>query len=180
MRMIWIIHPVSIPIGFSSSLQPWPTSRGWGSETLVSIPIGFSSSLQRHRLRPKYPRTHSFNPYRVFKFVATASRGFAQQIAEMVSIPIGFSSSLQRPPRLPSNHHSGCFNPYRVFKFVATKSMLIRFLLFFRVSIPIGFSSSLQPYALDNQTPSRHLCFNPYRVFKFVATSQDSASHYYP
>ena len=86
----------------------------------VSIPIGFSSSLQppvQDRLPPK---GLGFNPYRVFKFVATDGKEEDQE-----------------------NWLAG-FNPYRVFKFVAT--LTIRFRLFMRtiVSIPIGFSSSLQ------------------------------------
>jgi len=87
-----------------------------------------------------------FNPYRVFKFVATQNlpQGPARQ--DLVSIPIGFSSSLQRSP---GNRWCGCacpgFNPYRVFKFVATSRMGTFQTLLSKVSIPIGFSSSLQP-----------------------------------
>jgi hypothetical protein len=42
-------------------------------EKSVSIPIGFSSSLQRLVLLWHELDQISFNPYRVFKFVATAS-----------------------------------------------------------------------------------------------------------
>ena len=134
---------VSIPIGFSSSLQricyvglPENTDK-------VSIPIGFSSSLQRLTGRSKSARSKSFNPYRVFKFVAT------QFVVTTSEKPNGF-------------------NPYRVFKFVATQpsrsrtglTSLFQSLSGFQVrcniedpiffdreeavSIPIGFSSSLQ------------------------------------
>jgi len=38
---------VSIPIGFSSSMQPFENDPEHAIELEVSIPIGFSSSLQR-------------------------------------------------------------------------------------------------------------------------------------
>ena len=115
---------VSIPIGFSSSLQRAGALDRYFSQP-VSIPIGFSSSLQRyHFFHDRYFRT-SFNPYRVFKFVATqlllyfrsimmrfqSLSGFQVRCNTLpktragqyhnVSIPIGFSSSLQRPDRAP-------------------------------------------------------------------------------
>ena len=62
----------------------------------------------------------SFNPYRVFKFVATASLVSVPDFSFPVSIPIGFSSSLQRERIFLGREHVIGFNPYRVFKFVAT------------------------------------------------------------
>ena len=65
------ILAVSIPIGFSSSLQHCD---GWtllGLSAGVSIPIGFSSSLQPNIRMPAMRAQVGFNPYRVFKFVAT-------------------------------------------------------------------------------------------------------------
>ena len=161
--------PVSIPIGFSSSLQlPAPRIRppcrrkfqslsgfqvrcnvaGLFHELDrrgVSIPIGFSSSLQP-------PVVVYQTPYRY-----------------VVSIPIGFSSSLQRKERKTPSCLKNCFNPYRVFKFVATMPSILRRPSHDPVSIPIGFSSSLQQigHAAD---PCQPAGFNPYRVFKFVAT----------
>jgi len=112
----------------------------------------------------------SFNPYRVFKFVATRGSwrgsvcfravsipiGFSSSLQHLseeviyngriVSIPIGFSSSLQRHPAECHGLDRRCFNPYRVFKFVAT------------------VDSEVTEITLDS--------FNPYRVFKFVATLQ--------
>ena len=137
---------------------------------------------------------HSFNPYRVFKFVATLNGGDWHLLEDMVSIPIGFSSSLQLKGWVLSSSRSTGFNPYRVFKFVATSgssrpssdlcpvSIPIGFssslqpatysfcpLAYSIVSIPIGFSSSLQPDSAQSlQTENES--FNPYRVFKFVAT----------
>ena len=95
---------------------------------LVSIPIGFSSSLQPPgQLTNRAPPT-SFNPYRVFKFAATKEQDKAREKikqfqslsgfqvrcntflqcwrtstwAPAVSIPIGFSSSLQLPYNAPA------------------------------------------------------------------------------
>ena len=88
-------------------------------DNLVSIPIGFSSSLQLPSQRSHDEPLHCFNPYRVFKFVATVRKdiidtnrklfqslsGFQVRCNDsgrgvshcqgLVSIPIGFSSSLQ-------------------------------------------------------------------------------------
>ena len=62
----------------------------------------------------------SFNPYRVFKFVATSS-----YMPLWMTVPTSF-------------------NPYRVFKFVATHILQGDRAIHIIVSIPIGFSSSLQ------------------------------------
>ena len=186
---------VSIPIGFSSSLQQVAQLLP-GLRRPVSIPIGFSSSLQLScDVSPHAPlygfqslsgfqvrcngrleeggqiETLGFNPYRVFKFVAT---------------PIPISA--------PMEPEQG-FNPYRVFKFVATTAVrrasssihVFQSLSGFQVrcnaflhclpeplivvSIPIGFSSSLQR-RWARCLLARGSCFNPYRVFKFVATLQ--------
>ncbi len=136
---------VSIPIGFSSSLQrPFPDREEQPSRQ-VSIPIGFSSSLQPPAAWYTEGTISGFNPYRVFKFVATSMpvdsvtqvcrmfqslSGFQVRCnvvppipngsLPMVSIPIGFSSSLQRRRLLKQSAWRSCFNPYRVFKFVAT------------------------------------------------------------
>ena len=62
---------VSIPIGFSSSLQHCHTVLK-PPVLSVSIPIGFSSSLQLKSQLKSLPEGVRFNPYRVFKFVATS------------------------------------------------------------------------------------------------------------
>ena len=113
---------------------------------LVSIPIGFSSSLQRGEVEFYQVGRHGFNPYRVFKFVATRFGIDITILQYLVSIPIGFSSSLQ--PLILQRYLGNCFggfNPYRVFKFVATNNDLFCVPKSPTVSIPIGFSSSLQP-----------------------------------
>ncbi len=75
---------VSIPIGFSSSLQLCSRSPFHRPLPVVSIPIGFSSSLQR----PNH---------------AQAGHDWG------VSIPIGFSSSLQRQWLSESLQHPEMF-----------------------------------------------------------------------
>jgi len=86
---------VSIPIGFSGSLQRWHSGPSKDLARCVSIPIGFSGSLQL--------------PER---------RAISQQLA--VSIPIGFSGSLQLCSFPLSERFLISFNPYRVFRFAAT------------------------------------------------------------
>ncbi len=116
-----------------------------GKHWLVSIPIGFSSTLQ---LLCDCRRSRSllcFNPYRVFEYVATvlwlcrhhkantfqSLSGFrvrcnhgliaCASFCSPVSIPIGFSSTLQLRYRYPADRSFSSFNPYRVFEYVATK-----------------------------------------------------------
>jgi len=164
---------VSIPIGFSSSLQQVAQLLP-GLRRPVSIPIGFSSSLQLScDVSPHAPlygfqslsgfqvrcngrleeggqiETLGFNPYRVFKFVAT---------------PIPISA--------PMEPEQG-FNPYRVFKFVATTAVR-------RASSSIHVFQSLSGFQVrcnvwnSVSVPSSATAgFNPYRVFKFVATLID-------
>ncbi len=91
----------------------------------VSIPIGFSSSLQRNSSVVEGTSRYlpCFNPYRVFKFVATRPQDVAPKGGEFVSIPIGFSSSLQLYDHNGVEDNGNRFNPYRVFKFVATVAL---------------------------------------------------------
>ena len=134
---------VSIPIGFSSTLQLHESGQLHRRRS-VSIPIGFSSTLQPSRL--------SLSNFQTF----------------YVSIPIGFSSTLQRRIKRLPYPLDACFNPYRVFEYVATETgdamaesmTVFQSLSGFRVrcnhdiqvvcrvnpsvSIPIGFSSTLQ------------------------------------
>ena len=144
------MNRVSIPIGFSSSLQPNPALKD-SIYIEVSIPIGFSSSLQLINIKVMDGPEESFNPYRVFKFVATQLHDLGHQVL-----------------------HG--FNPYRVFKFVATWSTTgtsvpgrARFqsLSGFQVRCNVGSGPAYGIFS-----PS----FNPYRVFKFVATLGKSDS----
>ena len=186
---------VSIPIGFSSSLQLQTRKARCSFHRTVSIPIGFSSSLQLNdftisdlmmnwfqslsgfQVRCNTDRPHlsptssvvfqSLSGFQV-RCNGGGSGGFPDRVAG-VSIPIGFSSSLQHAV-LPA----GCFSDGR---FQSLSGFQVRCngiddLLSNvgrAVSIPIGFSSSLQ---LNSDPAQRvdHRSFNPYRVFKFAAT----------
>ena len=163
---------------------------------IVSIPIGFSSSLQRWgNAISTSKKFSSFNPYRVFKFAATPRIPMPWPIPDEVSIPIGFSSSLQHWWGLVNPYTndllfqslSGFQVRCNVYVNAQTQEDAI-------VSIPIGFSSSLQPHIRPASTMPNGLfqslsgfqvrCnlgdeayrtppevgFNPYRVFKFAAT----------
>ena len=140
------------------------------------------------------PCSICFNPYRVFKFVATQgpARGLGGQRTRFQSLS-GFqvrcnsqrrAGSRSRPAsfnpyrvfkfvatavRSRAQDRQKCFNPYRVFKFVATQSGILPRDLALWVSIPIGFSSSLQ-HRHSAESRLDYQGFNPYRVFKFVAT----------
>ena len=135
---------VSIPIGFSSTLQRI-------SDLLRMWSISLFQSLSGFRVRcnhapggqPRHP-SPGFNPYRVFEYVATTGEHHRAGLGISVSIPIGFSSTLQLPPRTDAARASTSFNPYRVFEYVATIPHMINRRAHLSVSIPIGFSSTLQ------------------------------------
>ena len=105
---------------------------------------GFQVRCNNDRVPATGSIRHCFNPYRVFKFVATFLDSLCRFHCHTVSIPIGFSSSLQLQTWIGAAILRPCFNPYRVFKFVATQPL--------------------------SQIWSMEMSFNPYRVFKFVAT----------
>ena len=162
--------PVSIPIGFSSSLQRSSVlARRRGCVRFQSL-SGFQVRCNPREVLPAETGGSSFNPYRVFKFVATSALAVVDMQYRPVSIPIGFSSSLQQFFQLISlsrDHQvsipigfSSSLQPSAVSGFSAA---------LYKVSIPIGFSSSLQRPAASQELPGI-FCFNPYRVFKFVAT----------
>ena len=137
---------------------------------LVSIPIGFSSSLQRRASTYTLSSTTCFNPYRVFKFAATIAEVPNSQPSKEFQSLSGFQVRCN-PERSRVDTlifvNLG-FNPYRVFKFAATLTQFCRrsirllfqslsgfqvrcnptiseqALIAWKVSIPIGFSSSLQ------------------------------------
>ena len=141
------------------------------SGRLVSIPIGFSSSLQLCSLGRSTSRLQRFNPYRVFKFVATPSsarRGL--KLDNVFQSLSGFQVRCNLDTREWVCPRCGCFNPYRVFKFVATEAGS-------RLEHPsrTGFNPYRVFKFVATRESSRRLlsilrCFNPYRVFKFVAT----------
>ena len=160
---------VSIPIGFSSSLQPHRDRRGEQISHHVSIPIGFSSSLQLSRRAGGATCYALFQSLSGFQVRCNAIQCPSVLDLVRVSIPIGFSSSLQRPGLLAVRTPIIGFNPYRVFKFVATY-------IWVNGDTATGLFQSLSGFQVRcNLTWQRPLAsdspgFNPYRVFKFVAT----------
>ena len=136
----------------------------------VSIPIGFSSSLQLVDLRRMGMDERGFNPYRVFKFVATACGRCTRGPSDWFQSLSGFQVRCNLIFVCRHSLLSTGFNPYRVFKFVATPALISRPPGSGRVSIPIGFSSSLQQPIKTVSRARQATSFNPYRVFKFVAT----------
>ena len=65
---------VSIPIGFSHQLRPYPVHRRRRAPP-VSIPIGFSHQLRLARGAVHDLQPSSFNPYRVFSSAETVPGG---------------------------------------------------------------------------------------------------------
>jgi len=111
----------------------------------------------------------SFNPYRVFKFVATVGAKGWTMACGVVSIPIGFSSSLQRSLGIEKASIAGLFQSLSGFQVRCNIKCEHEWVPRIDVSIPIGFSSSLQLNCGDT-IEGLMRSFNPYRVFKFVAT----------
>ena len=114
---------VSIPIGFSSSLQRVVSSSTNVYSRLVSIPIGFSSSLQHHGRSHDHLAVDRFQSLSGFQVRCNVPPIGLQVSRKAVSIPIGFSSSLQQIDVKAACLTSNGFNPYRVFKFVATTEL---------------------------------------------------------
>jgi len=111
---------VSIPIGFSGSLQLSTRCRGHGQSGGVSIPIGFSGSLQLHGSATGSGMHNLFQSLSGFQVRCNAFFVMALVQLVFVSIPIGFSGSLQQLQKSVSLTGWKCFNPYRVFRFAAT------------------------------------------------------------
>ena len=114
------------------------------AEKMVSIPIGFSSSLQPWRDCFMNSIVEAFQSLSGFQVRCNAAMNLHSYSWATVSIPIGFSSSLQPVAGFSFDRVKWSFNPYRVFKFVATLVSFERRIPQLWVSIPIGFSSSLQ------------------------------------
>jgi len=160
----------------------------------VSIPIGFSSSLQRQVFGYDRSRYVQFQSLSGFQVRCNLTQKVPSNIKDLVSIPIGFSSSLQplaegEEPviykefqslsgfQVRCNHRTHASQHGLTEQFQSLSGFQVRcniqvvVFVFFHtgVSIPIGFSSSLQQHELAGRT-WRLLGFNPYRVFKFAAT----------
>ena len=135
---------VSIPIGFSSSLQHVPYDGSIAYTTQFQSLSGFQVRCNFKWRRLALARRYGFNPYRVFKFVATERLGIVQlQVYRFQSLS-GFQvrcnfrivSALFGP--MPG------FNPYRVFKFVATAPFEWLFL-----AIILSKSQKLRPPGMN-------------------------------
>ena len=87
---------------------------------------------------------NSFNPYRVFKFVATRWNAPNHHQSPFRFNPYRVFKFVATCCIAVSPSGRPSFNPYRVFKFVATVQLPGTETHSWRVSIPIGFSSSLQ------------------------------------
>ena len=155
---------VSIPVEFSSALQPPFGKRGHfhefqslsgfqvrcncnrftrgGKCITVSIPVGFSSALQPSSRHGWATSGNRFNPCRVFKCAAT-------------------EGSLSQPAPTPAG-----FNPCRVFKCAATADSGESCPSNRAVSIPVGFSSALQLCKLDilNRQPRTFQSLSGFQV----------------
>ena len=86
----------------------------------------------------------SFNPYRVFEYVATADTDFVLNSIPQFQSLSGFRVRCNQTSELLHGTVRGGFNPYRVFEYVAT----------------VG-------HGRGRALPQS---FNPYRVFEYVAT----------
>ena len=113
---------------------------------LVQSLSGFQVRCNMTLSRAQSHGLTSFNPYRVFKFVATL-RSFHRVCFIYLS-----------------------FNPYRVFKFVATSSCVLVTIRTHQFQSLSGFQVRCN-LGLEEIRRWDYLGFNPYRVFKFVATS---------
>ena len=136
---------VSIPGGFFRGLQHIDPKKLCRSRIEVSIPGGFFRGLQLEDSDWNRLGLPSFNPWRVFSWLATCSGS---------NLPNGSSSS---------------FNPWRVFSWLATPKTQARLTGTQAVSIPGGFFRGLQRRQ-DRRWNRLALCFNPWRVFSWLAT----------
>ncbi len=114
-----ITKEVSIPVGFSSPLQPSMSVVLRIRRSIVSIPVGFSSPLQLNELLAKIIAYNLFQSLSGFQVRCNQRGAGIHQGHQAVSIPVGFSSPLQR-------YYS---------RSICSKRC---------VSIPVGFSSPLQ------------------------------------
>ena len=148
------------------------------SDRVVSIPIGFSSTLQQHGRWEQRPwGRFCFNPYRVFEYVATGgilplgreAKWFQSLSGFRVRCNDGYKGCGVSPDTFQS------LSGFRVRCNPLTSSARAASLV--EVSIPIGFSSTLQL----SPTCSHRTAwpgFNPYRVFEYVATSSARTAYF--
>ncbi len=114
---------VSIPVGFSSPLQPFVFPKQSLPMTWFQSLSGFQVRCNSGLSRKEKLELIRFNPCRVFKSAATQNH------------------------RRRWNLVFRCFNPCRVFKSAATAGATVLCAVDLVVSIPVGFSSPLQQTA---------------------------------
>jgi len=116
-------YPVSIPIGFSSSLQLQFEIDNALYVVLFQSLSGFQVRCNGTNGTGTGTGTNGFNPYRVFKFVATYGTEITKTAEQWFQSLSGFQVRCNATVRMIRNGQVSSFNPYRVFKFVATKFM---------------------------------------------------------
>ena len=161
-------NAVSIPIGFSGSLQ----LRAIVGELIESQSFNpyrvfwFAATFNANYILTKPLR---FNPYRVFWFAATSNRDICFVSKDGFQSLSGFLVRCNRIVILRSTHCNRRFNPYRVFWFAATDAAKMSNFDHHGFQSLSGFlvRCNDQPETREHR-PLRS--FNPYRVFWFAAT----------
>ncbi len=137
---------VSIPGGFFRGLQLYchvgiGSQEGW----FQSLAGFFVACNGRDRSLPRGITMQSFNPWRVFSWLATRrvrSRGVCRRLG-FQSLEGFFVACNGTPPDRSAASRQG-FNPWRVFSWLATVEELLAALEDVFVSIPGGFFRGLQ------------------------------------
>ena len=163
---------VSIPIGFSSTLQPnfriitrdctrgfqslsgfrvRCNGRAWTrtcSTTKFQSLSGFR--VRCNRITPDRPKVElgSFNPYRVFEYVATSSARTAYFTGTTFQSLSGFRVRCNVVKTLYKDDMEVLFQSLSGFRVRCNKANLLTTVLELLVSIPIGFSSTLQQWSI--------------------------------
>ena len=148
----------------------FPCSNPFSGNRDVSIPIGFSSSLQPLSFLIISRSFTCFNPYRVFKFVATPHAPDVTTTAITFQSLSGFQVRCNISLYLFDISLVICFNPYRVFKFVATWLDMMEVVVLKSCFNPYRVFKFVATERMGCTWLRERTSFNPYRVFKFVAT----------
>ena len=190
---------VSIPGGFFRGLQRYRLGRLCQGRLRFQSLAGFFVACNEGCSSRTPASRRSFNPWRVFSWLATLRSRRRPGRLRGVSIPGGFFRGLQqkpdehaRPTRPRFQSLAGFFvacnnetddldqptdmlgfNPWRVFSWLATSILGRYWLSGHLVSIPGGFFRGLQQVS-DPRSPGMPAGFNPWRVFSWLATSRRS------
>ena len=130
---------------------------------------GFRVRCNRVIARIILIRSTSFNPYRVFEYVATINGNRWKSGIKRFQSLSGF--------RVRCNNFCAVVSAGVLDKFQSLSGFRVRCNIddvtwkeeLNLVSIPIGFSSTLQQYTIYHYS-GNGISFNPYRVFEYVAT----------